>query len=63
MQWIFLKKTLCHDRQRKKLINFKTNRGVIQLAKIKTEIINILLRYLSDLEKICYVDKAFVPGG
>ena len=32
------------------------------MAKIKTETINILLRYLSDVEKICHVDKAFVFG-
>ena len=32
------------------------------MAKIKTEIINILLQYLADVEKICHVDKAFVFG-
>jgi predicted nucleotidyltransferase len=32
------------------------------MAKIKTETINILLRYLADVEKICHVDKAFVFG-
>lgn len=32
------------------------------MAKIKTEIINILRRYLDDVEKVCHVDKAFVFG-
>jgi len=29
------------------------------MAEIKTEIINIIKRYLNDVEKICHMDKAF----
>ena len=32
------------------------------MAGIKTEIINIIERYLNDVEKICHVDKAFIFG-
>jgi len=32
------------------------------MAEIKAEIINILLRYLDDVERICHVDKAFIFG-
>lgn len=32
------------------------------MAEIKAEIVNILRRYLDDVEKICHVDKAFIFG-
>jgi len=32
------------------------------VAKIKAEVVNILQRYLDDVERICHVDKAFVFG-
>ena len=32
------------------------------MAKIPSEIIEILRRYLNDVEKICHVDKAFIFG-
>ena len=32
------------------------------MVQIKTEIVNILLRYLKDVETICHVEKAFVFG-
>lgn len=32
------------------------------MAEIKAEIINILRRYLDDVEGICHVDKAFIFG-
>ena len=32
------------------------------MAEIKAEIINILRRYLDDVERICHVDKAFIFG-
>ena len=32
------------------------------MAKIPAEIIEILRRYLDDVEKICHVDKAFIFG-
>jgi predicted nucleotidyltransferase len=32
------------------------------MAKIKAEVVNILQRYLDDVEGICHVDKAFVFG-
>jgi len=32
------------------------------MAEIKAEIINVLRRYLDDVETICHVDKAFIFG-
>jgi len=32
------------------------------MAEIKTEIINILRRYLKEVEKICHIEKAFIFG-
>ncbi len=55
-------KAVCVDRRGKKYINSERDRGIIQMAEIKSEIINILRRYLDDVERICHVDKAFIFG-